>query len=34
LPADCIRPILKKGFDPGFFDLGLFGHSLVSPLRL
>ena len=30
MPADCIRPILKKGFDPGFFDLGLDSLSALE----
>ena len=30
VPADGVRPALEKGFDPGFFGLGLFSHGLGS----
>jgi hypothetical protein len=33
VPADGVRPALEKGFDPGFFGLGLFSHGLGSLLR-
>ena len=33
VPADGVRPVLEKGFDPSFFDVGLFGHGLDPLLR-
>lgn len=33
VPADSVRPVLEKGFDPGYFGVGLFGHGLNSLLR-
>ena len=32
VPADGVRPALEKGFDPGFFGVGLFRH-VWTPCR-
>ena len=33
VPTDSVCPALEKGFDPGFFCVGLFRHGLDSLLR-
>jgi hypothetical protein len=33
VPPDSLRPTLEKGFDPGFFGVGLFRHGSDSLLR-
>jgi hypothetical protein len=33
VPADCVRPGFKKGFDPGLFGVGVFRHGFGSFVR-